>query len=541
MTAVPPFDSQAARRGLALLQMQARAADPQSQPGWVHRRVQQLEFLDTRAVRWRVSVDFAVPQGAPRVRLGDKDVYLVPITSLAKIDLVAFSLRDELGAAVWMPTSAETTTCLASALVYWAANDVGLEVKDLPPALVEDIWRIVQERPSELTARVPVLLLAADLIDARMRYELAESGGGRREAAAEARVLELAQAKLAEVADEVRTLAGRLMASANFRSQIEELAQNFIVHIGVSSPPGSRRIIKLSYESEIRFARPRGRFHRLWQSLGWRCWQVDVRIGGRGGSPHLEVIAPSGIDIVGITADQVEVIYEYGSYRTARSHDRRGGQLPARRAGAVRRLASRLKARGSRIAAAWSAGGALRSSQWWRGLFFWQPTATFSVSGYAPHVHINPPGGSLLRYRCAIFIRVSRPGWLTASWLIALVIGVVVGVGRFSLTALFSKGDAGEAGTAATLLLALLGVFATMLVRPGEHPLASRLLIVGRLLLLVQSAVILIGVGNLVLHQPEHRMPAELWTWLALVAGAATVLFTVSWLLPVAWRSHDDR
>ncbi len=540
MTAVAPFDPQAARRGLALLQMQARAADPQSQPGWVHRRVQQLEFLDTRAVRWRVSVDFVVPQGAPKVRLGDKNFYLVPITSLAKIDLVAFSLRDELGAAVWMPTSTETTTCLASALVYWAAQDAGCAVTELPPVLAADIWRVVQERPAQLAARMPVLLLTADLIDARMRHELAAEGGSRREIGAASRALDAASAALEGVAAEVRQLAEKLMASANFRSQIEELAQNFIVHVGTNSPPGSRRIIKLAYESEIRFARPRGRFHRLWQSLGWRCWQVDVRIGGRGGSPHLEVAAPPGIDVVGITADPVEVIYGRRAGGLDRRSGRRRSPPPPARAVPPARPALPILPAGVR---AWlgRVGAGLRSlvsAKWWRGQIFWSPSATFAVSGYAPHVHINPPGGSLLRYRCAIFIRVSRPGWLTGSWLVAVVIGVVVVVGRFSLPTLFSQGQSGEAGTAATLLLALLGVFATMLLRPGEHPLASRLLIVARLLILIQAAVVLVAVGNLVLHQAAHRMPIDLWTWLAAVAGGATVLFTVSWLLPVAWRPH---
>lgn len=122
----------------------------------------------------------------------------------------------------------------------------------------------------------------------------------------------------------------------------------------------------------------------------------------------------------------------------------------------------------------------------------------------------------------------------------AVVIGIVVAVGRFSLPALFSRSETGEAGTAATLLLALLGVFATMLVRPGEHPLASRLLLVARLLILTEVTVVLIGVGNLVLHQAAHGMPVILWTWLAAVAGAATVLFTISWLLPVAVRPHRE-
>ncbi|HWF82886.1 MAG TPA: hypothetical protein VN695_20095 [Streptosporangiaceae bacterium] len=171
---------------------------------------------------------------------------------------------------------------------------------------------------------------------------------------------------------------------------------------------------------------------------------------------------------------------------------------------------------------------------------YWEPRAAFSASGYAPHVHINPPGAAMIRYRAAIFVRVSRPAWLTSSWLIALVIGGVVGVGRFSLQVIYSQTTTGEAGTAATLLLALLGVFATMLIRPGEHPLASRLLLLARLLILIQVAVVLVGVGNLVLHNPRHAVPTTLWTWLTIVAGAAAGLFTLSWLLPIALRPHRE-
>src|SRR5215469_8610903 len=158
------FDPQAARTGLALLQIQARAADPQFQPGWVNRRVQQLQFLDTQAVRWRVSVDFLVPDDAPAVRLGAQDFYLVPITSMAKTDLVAFDLRDELDSAVWMPTSRQTTEYLAPAMVYWASQDLHRPADELPDALVEDIWRVVSERPAQLASRPPALLAAATLI-----------------------------------------------------------------------------------------------------------------------------------------------------------------------------------------------------------------------------------------------------------------------------------------------------------------------------------------------------------------------------------------
>jgi len=341
------FDSQAARVGLALLQIQARASDPKSQPGWVNRRVQQIEFLDTQAVRWRVSVDFEVPDDAPAVKLGEREFYLVPITSMAKTDLVAFDLRDELSAAVWMPTSRQTTAYLAPALAYWASADLHRLPDELPDALVEDIWRVVSDRPAQIATTPPALLAAAALIDARHRHvrarrTLAERGvavaavpgwqvpaqlaarrqrsRARRELRISLRSRQSAEAKFRAVAEEIRPLVYRLMASAIFRSRVEELAQNYVVHVGADTPPGSRRIIKLRYESEIRFTRPQGRFHRLWQSLGWRAWQVDVLIGGRGGSHHLEVAAPPGVDVMGIAADPVILPEDISDARRASRH-----------------------------------------------------------------------------------------------------------------------------------------------------------------------------------------------------------------------------
>lgn len=118
---------QDARTGLALLMLLAEAADPHAQD-WVNRRVEQLEFLDTRAVRWQVSVDFVVPENAPLVDVGGRKFRLVPLTSWEKSDLVAFNLRDEAGNTLWLPTSEYTTRVLASALTFWASIL-------LPPAL----------------------------------------------------------------------------------------------------------------------------------------------------------------------------------------------------------------------------------------------------------------------------------------------------------------------------------------------------------------------------------------------------------------------
>jgi len=97
------------RKGLALLRLMAEAADAREESQhWVNRRVEQLEFLDVRAVRWRVSVDFNVPETAQATGADGQEYRLVPLTGWEKDNLVAFDLRDETGKTLWLPTSAET-------------------------------------------------------------------------------------------------------------------------------------------------------------------------------------------------------------------------------------------------------------------------------------------------------------------------------------------------------------------------------------------------------------------------------------------------
>ncbi|HET7014963.1 MAG TPA: hypothetical protein VFI65_13695 [Streptosporangiaceae bacterium] len=524
---MPHIDHAEAAAGLALLQLQAKASDPMSQPSWVKRRVEKLEFLDTRAVRWEISVDFEVPESAPAIHRGGERFHLVPIHSLTKASLIAFDLRDEKSATVWLPTSRENTQLLQAALVYWASENLGIEAPDLPEQLVTDLGRIISSPLSELRADPPALLLASNLIIARRRTRLAKrqheqaqrllghtriwhlrrridlrlhARRARRDHSFAVRAEQRARQRWDDLGEKIGLAAFRLMASAYFRRMIEDLSKNFIIYICVRTPP-QRRIIKLAYEGQVRFRRPRGRFQRIWQSLGWRPWQVDLRIGAKGGSHHLEVTAPPGVDIVGITADPA---WTEGQDEIGRSHRWRS-------------LWARL-----------------------RGIVVWSPDAAVAIPGYLPHVQVIPPNAAYVRYRTAIFVRVSRTGWLTASWLVAVVIGGVMIAGRFNLDALYDKHASGEAGTAATLLLALLGVFATMLVGPMAHPLASRLLLLARLLIGVDVIVILVGVGDLVLHQAGHPTPVRLWTVLAVLATVVMGLMTISRVFPIARPPHRE-
>jgi len=456
-------DDQAAQRGLALLGLLAEASAPAANAqGWVNRRVQQLEFLDTRAVQWRVSVDFNVPDDAPVVAVGGKDFRLVPAMPWEKADLVAFDLRDESGNVIWLPNSERINRQLAAALSQWAR--VILKVDQLPAGLDALLDRIVWCRPPERLKQGNPF----DGIDESPDPGAESKPFADDPAAAEA----LSKAK--------KILAG----DTAFMGQLQELWQNFLVVAAVADPPGTRRIVKLAFESEVSFRSPSGWGHKVLQSLGLRTWRLDLLIGGRGGSHHLEVAAPAGVDIVRISARPLWP-------------DQAGKNLTAR--------------------------------------------------GGTPHVHIQIPGREHGRYRATIRLRVSRPGWLTTSWMAGLVIFVTLLVGLNKINVLYAGSPGAvtgpEAGTAATLLLALLAVFGTVLFGPGGHPLASRLLRLARLLILVDSAAVLCGAGSLLLHRTsdaaQHPAPVTLWLVLACVSGVVAGMLTLSLLFPRGPRPDD--
>lgn len=546
----PSFDRGLAEIGAGLLTLRVLASSEEEQPSWIKRRVQRLEFLDARAVRWWISVDFVVPDEAPELKLGDEILRLVPVATLAKKSLLAFSLRDESSRAICLPTSRETTDRLAAGLFFYAAELLGIKPEQLPEPLMADLRRVVNALPVDLRSQPSVLLTAAALIDARKRRSEREQDlrgrqdmeaaprwalvtkyrrrrrerhAARELAAADQVVRETEQSyqellsKWSGTDASARQLPEKLMAIETFRNQIHEFATNFIVHVGITAQPKTRHILKLTYEGDLPATPPKSWFLRfLQQGLGWRCWQVEVLIGGAGGNHHLEVTAPPGVDVVGITADQ----------------------WPGER-----RRAGRAKGDARRDRGASPATRRHRptpSASIWHRMRFWDPIADRVVPGCLPHVQISPPDGAFTRYVARIYVRVSRPGWLTASWLVTLVIAGTIITGRLDLPAVYQKGNTGEAGTAALLLLALLGVIATLLAGPVAHPLAARLLLVARLVIGTDVVVVLVAVGNLVLHLSKNPIPWALWTGLSIVSGTAAIMLSISRLLPVARRPHGE-
>jgi hypothetical protein len=266
----------------------------------------------------------------------------------------------------------------------------------------------------------------------------------------------------------VRPIVNRLMADEPFRSQMEELSHNSILVVGIEGPPGARRVVEVTQEAPATFGiQSGGRLDKLIQNLGWRSWPLVVNLGGSGGTTHFEVTTPTGAEITMIIASPI----------------------------------TRSRA------------------------------ANIAVLGGTPHASVQLRSSDKIRYRATIFLRVSRRGWMTSSWLVAVVNCVFMLAGLYDLSALFSA-TTGQAVEVVTLVPALAGVFTTMLVGSREHPFVTRLLLPVRLLMLADFVAVILAVGVLVLHSDKQPLPTPLWSCLAGVTAMIAFLLTLSWFLP---------
>jgi hypothetical protein len=455
------------RVGLALLQLMADAADSCPTSRWVHRRVAQLEFLDTRAVRWRISVDFTVPQMAPKIDrppmapdVDSSPLVMVPIARWRKSKLVKMDFRDEQGAAIPLMTAEENSRFMAAALYRWAAailHPGRPEKLALREISVPELTKIVLEAPDP---------------------DLQELSGDVR-----------VKALLKRVSNNKSQISDVLSANTAFCSMLYELSENSVVLALVENRPGTRRILKLAFESAVIFQSPRGWRRNFGQTFGLRDWRLEVMLGGRGGSGHMEVAAPAGVDISKIIAKPTFGMPQ----EPGQKKRRKDAQAPD----------------------------------------------DIVAAGTTPHVALRVPAGAR-RFRATIYLRVSPTGWLIGSCLVAFVIFGSMLVGRAQIAAVFSQKSADVPGTAATLLLALLGIVATYLIRPGMHPLATRLLQAARGLIMADVAVVLVAVGDLLLHSGK-KVPRPIWDGLTIFSGLVWLVLTASLLVPWPWRKVEPQ
>jgi hypothetical protein len=223
-------------------------------PGWMHRRVESIEFVDNRVVRRRVSVDFTIPQGLDAAEERDGGhLFYVPVGALAKLPPL---LTLDLFGADGNPTHLLTT-------VQNSAMDEGL-----------------------LLGLMGLCGAADESHVARLIKSLAGTRGDR-----QAIFNELCAANLGDGPDGTDRVRKRLLFFA------EQMTDHFLLWFPIVGKAGDRVVVKFEYDHFDESTRDPLR--RLLRSLSWvpRDKYYVIPQAGIGGSYHLAIETPPLLEV----------------------------------------------------------------------------------------------------------------------------------------------------------------------------------------------------------------------------------------------------
>jgi hypothetical protein len=133
-------------------------------------------------------------------------------------------------------------------------------------------------------------------------------------------------------------------------------------------------------------------------------------------------------------------------------------------------------------------------------------------------------------------LRVTRPGLIRAGFLIAVLAALLLTAGSLRLDAVAKHPE-----VASTVLVLIPALLAAALLRPGEHELASKLLVGVRALVLGSGLLSIASAGSLLIGLGHHARAVVWWVLSGLAWGFAAAL-AFSYVLPRTYRSprRDD-
>jgi hypothetical protein len=132
---------------------------------WVVRRVENVEFLDDRTARRRMSVDYASPESAVRLYRPSDDrwIRIVPLTVLRRKSLINFDLRDEDGRPMPLLGLRETQALTLAVARAWAAIAIGHQTSSgLPDSVDHFLEYAVAGDQAEMNTAYTTLNAAED-------------------------------------------------------------------------------------------------------------------------------------------------------------------------------------------------------------------------------------------------------------------------------------------------------------------------------------------------------------------------------------------
>jgi hypothetical protein len=242
---------------------------------WVHRRVETVSFHDDRVVRRHLSIDFTLPKNiASRLTSGDGEtVMLVPVTYLArKLGPMRFDVCDGEGNSLALATGRENSR-VSAAVLYELAK------RSLPRKLRT---RLANDALSNALISVPFVAFdsAIPLIRAMMNPKSKEWQSFPGDA----------------------LLRRRLLANKDYRHHLAQFAANSLAMVPVVGKPGSRKIVKVSFDEEIDNARADwtpALKTRLSIFAGFTARPVSLALPILGGaeSHHVQILLPPNVEL----------------------------------------------------------------------------------------------------------------------------------------------------------------------------------------------------------------------------------------------------
>ena len=249
---------------------------------WVTHRTEHVTFRDDRSVVRRVTVEFHTPDQAPVFRGDDgQDYRLVPLSVMRRKTLVNFTLCDDSGQSVLVPTLRQNQAITESVLLACADATLGPGGDGTAPSdadarreIARFIHRVVSGDQRELTAA----------------YESLDRG------TADPAVLDL---------------VGRGM----FMTLLDRLADNFVLWVMIPAGAPRRRVLTFSFDEplHLRYREPgyTGGTYELGEKLSpWHpvVWcsalgftttrvRFPVPAAENTDSFHFEIDAPKGVQI----------------------------------------------------------------------------------------------------------------------------------------------------------------------------------------------------------------------------------------------------
>lgn len=259
-----------------------------------------------------------------------------------------------------------------------------------------------------------------------------------------------------------------------FTDFAKSLADSFVL-LAAAPPPVERQLIKLSYEERFGDGDGSGSLGNLSVRFGWRRGSLSVAVPAVSFSEsyHLEVAAPPDLEI-----DAAQLRFE----RVTPSPE---------------------------------------------------PVPESVTDGGRPqraHLYASRVG-SELQAKAFIYFRRQRDAFLWSAFLTALLLVALLGAGLTRLGDLIGNQHASQSQTAAALLLITPTLLAAYIARPGEHRLASRLIVGVRCLVVGTAFCAVIAVGVLA---AGYSYSTSLTIWrvdLVLAVGIACALLA-SLVLP---------